>query len=43
MKKFLALLLAVLMVVGMFAACGNKPADNDDANATITDPEKVAD
>ena len=43
MKKLLALLLAVLMVVGMFAACGNKPADKDDANATITDPEKIDD
>ncbi len=36
MKKFLALLLAVLMVVGMFAACGNK-------STSTTDPDKIAD
>ena len=42
MKKFLALLLAVLMVVSMFAACGKKPAD-DNAGTTITDPDKIAD
>ncbi len=42
MKKILALLLAVLMVVGLFAACGNKPADNG-GNGTITNPEDVKD
>ena len=42
MKKFLALLLAVLMVVSMFAACGKKPVD-DNVSETITDPEKVKD
>jgi len=31
MKKILALLLAVLMIVGMFAACGKKPATNADS------------
>ena len=44
MKKLFALLLAVLMVVGLFAACGKKPVDNNgDETAAITDPEKVAD
>ena len=38
MKKLLALLLAVLMVVSMFAACGKK---TDDDNKT--DPDKIAD
>ena len=41
MKKILALLLAVLMVVGMFAACGKKPADDD--TGAITNPDKIAD
>ena len=36
MKKFLALLLAVLMVVGLFAACGN------DANKEATNPATEA-
>lgn len=47
MKKFLALLLAVLMVVSMFAACGKKPADDGETepqgNAAITNPDKIAD
>ena len=29
-KSILALVLCLVMVVGMFAACGNKPADNTD-------------
>ena len=33
MKKFLALTLAVLMIVGMFAGCGKKAATNADAIA----------
>ena len=37
MKKFLALLLAVLMVVSMFAACGKKTGDDK------TNPDKIAD
>ena len=48
MKKFLALLLAALMVVAMFAACGEKPADDgtqpkEDEKTTYTDPDKIAD
>ncbi|MBR4017538.1 MAG: BMP family ABC transporter substrate-binding protein [Oscillospiraceae bacterium] len=47
MKKLFALLLAVLMVVGMFAACGKKPAGNDETkpqeDTKITDPDKIAD
>ena len=39
MKKILALLLAVLMVVGMFAACGKKTG----GESSTTDPEKIAD
>ena len=50
MKKFLALLLAVLMVVGLFAACAkdngdvnndgtNAPADNNDGTTPPTDGE----
>ena len=42
MKKLLALLLAVVMVVSVFAAC-KKPVDDNGGNATITDPDKVAD
>ena len=37
MKKLLALLLAVLMVVSMFAACGKKTDDDK------TNPDKIAD
>ena len=37
MKKLLALLLAVLMVVSMFAACGKKTGDDK------TNPDKIAD
>ena len=33
MKKFLALMLAVLMIVGMFAGCGKKAANDADAIA----------
>ena len=49
MKKLLALLLAVLMVVGMFAACGKKPVDDGtgttggDEKVTYTDPDKIPD
>ena len=47
MKKILALLLAVLMVAGVFTACakpntdGTKPSE--DEKVTYTDPEKIAD
>ena len=40
MKKILALLLAALMVMGMFAACGKGPNAGD---GKVTDPDKVAD
>jgi len=47
MKKILALLLAVLMVVGMFAACAKTDTDgtkpSGDEKVTYTDPEKIAD
>ena len=46
MKKLLALLLAALMVVSLFAACGKEPATNGTEpkeNETITNPDKVAD
>ena len=39
MKKLFALLLAVLMVVGMFAACGKKPVD--DGTGTTGGTESV--
>ena len=39
MKKLFALLLAVLMVVGMFAACGKKPVD--DGTGTTGNTEAV--
>ncbi len=42
MKKFLALLLAVLMVVGLFAACAKDTAD-DKTDGVITDPDKIED
>ncbi len=41
MKKFLALMLAMLMVVGMLAACGNKGA-NDDTTAAAADTTGAA-
>ena len=39
MKKLLALLLVVAMVACLFAACGEKPADDTDLN----NPDKIAD
>ena len=41
MKKFLALLLAVLMVVGLFAACAKDDAGNN--GDVITNPDDIAD
>ncbi len=41
MKKFLALILAMLMVVGMLAACGNKEANNDTTAATNATADEV--
>ncbi len=45
MKKFLALLMACLMVASLFAGC--QPSEPEDTtvgtNETITDPEKIAD
>ena len=45
MKKFLALLLALVMVVAMFAACAKPNTDEPKPNekVTYTDPEKIAD
>ena len=46
MKKIIALLLATLMVLGMFSACGNKPAAADPAGyriAMITDYGDITD
>ena len=40
MKKILALLLAALMVMGMFAACAKGPSAN---GGKITDPDQIAD
>ena len=42
MKKFLALILAMLMVVGMLAACGDKGASND-TTAAANDTTAAAD
>ena len=45
MKKLLAMLLAVLMVVSVFAACGtnddtpDNPANNDNANVDVNNPD----
>ncbi len=43
MKKILALLLACLMVVGMFAACGNTNKPADDTTAAADDTTAAAD
>ena len=32
LKKIVALLLAIVMIVGVFAACGNKPGTSDPGN-----------
>ena len=48
MKKLLAMLLAVLMVVSVFAACGtnddtpDNPANNDNANVDVNNPDDAA-
>ena len=42
MKKFIAIALTLVMVLGLFAACGNKPAD-DAANNDAVVEEPVAD
>ena len=36
MKKLLALLLAMLMLTGVFASCAKKPADNGDVGGGET-------
>ena len=40
MKKFLALLLALIMCVGVLASCGNNNNSNDDAAGATLDDEK---